>query len=59
MDNAANDMRYGIKFENIRNVPNIAFHKKTKINFILGDIFSKIPKNLILGIFWPRQIYIY
>ena len=24
--------------------------------FILGDIFFKIPKNLFLGIFLPRQI---
>ena len=52
VDNKVNDLRYEIKFENIRNVRNIAFRFSTKIYFILGDVFFKIPKNLILGIFF-------
>ena len=52
VDNKVNDLRYEIKFENIRNVRNIAFRFWTKIYFILGDVFFKIPKNLILGIFF-------
>ena len=51
VDNTVNDLRYEIKFENIRNVRNIAFLFWTKIYFILGDVFFKIPKNLILGVF--------
>ena len=50
VDNTVNDLRYEIKFENIRNVRNIAFLFKTKICFIPGDVLFKIPKNLIVGI---------
>ena len=32
--------------------PTLLFFFKQKIYFILGDIFFKIPKNLILGIFF-------
>ena len=36
---------------------NIAFLSWTKIYFIIGDIFFKIPKNLITSAFFlPRQI---
>ena len=56
MDNTVNDLLYEIMFENIRDVRNIAFFFQTKIYFILGDIFFKVPKNLILGIFLLRQI---
>ena len=54
VDNTVNDLRYEIKFENIRNVRNIAFRFWTKIYFILGDVFFKIPKNLILGTFFAE-----
>ena len=54
VDNTVNDLRYEIKFENIRNVRNIAFLFYTTIYFILGDIVFKIPKNLILGIFFAE-----
>ena len=56
VDNTVNDLLYEIMFENIRDVRNIAFFFQTKIYFILGDIFFKVPKNLILGIFLLRQI---
>ena len=49
MDNTVNDLCHGIKFENIQNVRNITFLFKQKN--IFGDIFFKIPNNLILGIF--------
>ena len=38
VDNTVNDLRYEIKFENIRNVWNIAFLFWAKLYFILGDI---------------------
>ena len=57
VDNTVNDLRYEIKFENIRNVWNIAFlFFLKKIYSILGDVFFKITKNLILGFFLPRHI---
>ena len=49
-----NDLRYEIMFENVRDVRNVAFFFETKIYFILGDIFFKVPKNLILGIFFAE-----
>ena len=54
VDNTVNDLLYEIMFENIRDVRNIAFFFQTKIYFILGDIFFKVPKNLILGIFFAE-----
>ena len=50
-----NGLCYEIKFENIRNVRNIAFLFWTKIYFILGDVFFKIPKNIIVGIFFAES----
>ena len=43
VDNAVNDLRYEIKFENCvkdkNNLHKHCFFFKTKINFILGEIF--------------------
>ena len=54
VDNTVNDLHYEIKFENYVKDKNnffikwnIVFFSWTKIYFILGDIFFKIPKNLI------------
>ena len=63
-DNTVNDLRYEIKFENCVKDKNdffikrtIAFLFQTKIYFILGDVFFKIPNNLIvLAFFSLRQI---
>ena len=59
MDNTVNDLDYEIKFENCVKdkinffiKQNIAFLFYTKINFILGDIFFKIPKHLIGSAFF-------
>ena len=63
VDNTVNDLRYEIKFENCVKDKNNFFIKRniafflTKIYFILGDIFFKIPKNLVTSEFvLPRQI---
>ena len=63
VDNAVNDLRYEIKFENCVKDKNnffikwnIAFLSWTKILF-LETYFLKIPKNFITsGYFLPRQI---
>ena len=64
VDCTVNDLCYGIKFEvcvkdksNLsieRNIAerNIAFLFQTKIYFILGEVFFKIPKNLIAQAFF-------
>ena len=59
-DNTVNDLRYEIKFENCVKDKNdffikrtIAFLFQTKIYFILGDVFFKIPNNC-LGIFFAE-----
>ena len=63
VDNTVNDLRYEIKFENCVKDKNNFFVKKhffsflNKNIFIFGDMFFKIPKNLITSAFFlPRQI---
>ena len=64
VDNTVNDLHYETKFENCVKDKNNFFIKRniallcwTKIYFIFGGIFFKIPKNLITSVFFlPRQI---
>ena len=69
VDNTANGLRYEIMFQNRVNKKknffikqNIAFIFETKIYFIHGDIFFKIPRDLIAPafffffFFWASQI---
>ena len=68
LNNTVNDLHYEIKFENCvkdKNIifimQNVAFLFWTKIYFILGDIFFKIPKyfsntSASFFFFLPRQI---
>ena len=53
MDNTVNDLRYesSQKIFEILETLLFLFKQKTKIYFVLGDVFFKIPKNLILGIY--------
>ena len=59
VDNTANGLRYEIMFQNRVNKKknffikqNIAFIFETKIYFIHGDIFFKIPRDLIAPAFF-------
>ena len=59
LNNTVNDQRYEIEFENFMKDKNnffikrnVAFLSWTKIYFILGDTFFKIPKNLITSAYF-------